>query len=189
VLLNQGKLEFLGETEEAIDRYLKELETEQGVGRFQAPQEAPGAPDAEVRLEEAQITSAGEFSETGYAIGAPLEFRVTYSSRRTIPAPRMVVCVNNAFGQRITTLHSVLSNPPFAPAALSSRFTLQCRTSGIALAPGEYRLSLTLESAGQPCHIQGDAMRLRILPSDFHGNGGRYANGIVYCRQEWSLAD
>ncbi|MBW3597189.1 MAG: ABC transporter ATP-binding protein, partial [Planctomycetes bacterium] len=114
VLLKEGRVEFIGEAEEAIDRYLKGLETEQTVGRFQASQDAETGRREDVRLEEARITSAGEFCETGYAIGAPLEIEITYAARRSVPAPRMVVCLNNAFGQRITTFHSVLSDPPFA---------------------------------------------------------------------------
>lgn len=189
ILLKQGQVEFFGDTEDALDKYLKGIESEQAVGVYRAQDEAQNGKYADVTLEEARITSDGKFSESGYAIGAPLEIEVSYIVRRPIPSPGLGIAITNYFGQRIATLHSIVSNPPLAPTSVAGRFTLVCRAEGLALAPGEYRLTLSLESGQRACHVAGDALRLRILPTDFHGNGGRYAKGLVYCQQQWRLAE
>ncbi len=186
-VLSGGQLVFHGDQREAISHYMNGLETSATQGRFIAPDGVRGAEaNREIRIVEAIVTSAGQFQSGGYPIGAPLEFRVKCRSRGRVFAPVLGIGLDNAFGQRITTLDSRFDRRYESPECVEGDFEFACKVSELALAPGEYWVKLEVRGNEMSTDSVENAFSFSVIASDYFGNGRKPGKGVVVVPQQWN---
>lgn len=187
-VLDGGELVFHGDHRDAISRYMSGLETGSVQGRYACPAaECESSPESGLRIIEARVTSSGEYQAEGYNTGAPLEFHIKCRAYRTVHWPGLGICIDNSFGQRITTLRSKFDSQHIIPDEVSGEFQFDCEISDLGLVPGDYAIRLELRGDGMQVESLENALLVRVNPSDFFGNGFKPGKGIVVVRQRWNI--
>lgn len=184
VFLSAGRVEFIGSQAEAIRRYCDHLEKTVEYGQYRRSESEP---PGEASIVEAVVTSQGSYFASGYAIGAPLEIVVHASAATPLEQPGLGIGIDDSLGRRILTLHTTYAPRPEWPPIVTGRFTLRCRLEALNLAPGDYRLKLSLENRLGSVDVVDPALTFTVLPSDFYNNGGKFGRGLILCRHDWQL--
>jgi lipopolysaccharide transport system ATP-binding protein len=183
MVLSKGRVSFLGNNLEGIRHYFSESPAAHSRFRYDPPPGALGKP----HIQEVTVESNGIFSESGYAINAPLEFRVICVLPRPLFHPTLGIGINDSNGHRVTTLHSKHAPAFSLPTGVTGTFEAICRIHDLPLTPGSYRIKVSLEDGNASMHTIEDALDLVILSTDFFGNAGYYGSGNVLCPQAWEV--
>lgn len=184
IVLSNGTVESTGRVDEAISSYLNVDVERSSHGRYVTN----GEPTSQIGyIAEAIIESGGKFSSLGYRTGRPLDFKVRCKGLGSggMRRPAVGIGIDDALGQRITTLHSSTDEPADSKQDSPSDFSFACRISDLALSPGHYYVKLSLESGRTPVDVIDRACYLEILDADFGGTSAKQWRGVVLCRQKW----
>jgi len=186
VVMKGGQVDFIGPQTEATSHYLKALGGAGQHARYDAT-ESRSAMKKDVRIQSAQITSNGEYSAIGYPIGVPLEVRVQCVAKGPVVWPSLGIGIDSALGDRIATFNSTHSPDDDSKKSVSRQFEFVCSFEPLPLAPGEYHMKLSLESAGRGIDVVENCLRFTVLSTDYYRNGGKIGRGMLLCRNEWQL--
>jgi lipopolysaccharide transport system ATP-binding protein len=144
--------------------------------------------DGAVRIDSAQVTTRGHYEPAGCGMGDPLEFEVRCSSSIQLHQVALGIGMDNALGERITTLHSTLSTNRSRPASTGpGDFSFRCSIQGLTLAPGRYSLKLSLESSRGAEVVADDAVAFEVLATQQVHLRNRQLRGVVFCSQDWDV--
>jgi lipopolysaccharide transport system ATP-binding protein len=186
VVIQQGRIGFIGSQSDAIGFFLRDISQNTAHAEFSFSDRTNNKFNS--RILEARVTSNGEYSDTGYKVTAPLEFHVRCETNVALRLPALGIGLDNSIGQRVVTLHSKFTagGEMLGPIG-TGNFGFKCRIERLPLAPGEYRVKLSLENNEIPLHVIDDALMFRILPTDYYNNGGMHGRGVILCKQNWKI--
>lgn len=187
LVIESGRLAFDGNQTDATRFYSAILDSSVSQGQYRADECVASTNGDGPKILSAYLTSDSAYGEGAFPTGAPLEFRVTCFSPEPITNPAVGIGIDNSLGQRIVSLHSAFGANSLQLGDASGTFQLRCAVNDLALAPGEYRVRLSLQRNGQRVHLVEDAFRFEIVACDFYDNGGKFGRGVVLCHQDWQL--
>ena len=186
LVLNNGRAVFLGNTDEAVSRYLSSTPLG-GVDRHES-REGTG----ELRIETVKVSGEG-----GNAVTADRPVRIAVELRGTDETVadgnlRLVIGINSMLGGTYIALST-----DFDPARqLSARMlaggaTVTCLLDELPLKPGAYTISATLERAGGEIvdRVIDQAM-FTVLPTDYFKTGiivGDTHPAPMLVRHRWNV--
>jgi lipopolysaccharide transport system ATP-binding protein len=187
IVLNEGRLVFNGQVDEAIARYLSSRSIGDGKS---AVEEREGTGVARITGIEVVADGGGR----GVLANRPLAIRVGLRAPQRLSADglRLTLGINASLGGEYVTLSTDFDpERPLTGVDLSEGTTAVCEIEELPLKPGTYWISATLHHAGG--EIIDHATRqapFAIVPTDYYGTGvipGESLGAPVLVRHRWNV--
>ena len=188
VVLKDGRIVHDGDTTEAVRHYHRTLRGEDATDGHRFKLNGRGDSANGPVIHELEITEPGEADPAGFAAGATLRFRLRGEASR--PIPRLAIqLIINKLGTGPVTSMSTMHSGQRLPDPILGEFRLTCAADGLALAPGEYTVSIVATTASTPLWRLSDVASFTILPTDYYGTGlnPEPGGGCVLTRQRWAF--
>ena len=120
----------------------------------------------------------------GLLIGARLQVRVHFELPDLTADFNVGLGFNNAYGQRVFTADSQFEPNRPAGARVGPQVFI-CDIPSLTLTPGEYSLRVWLDIKNAEADLINDAVRIRVIESDYYGTGKAPWNGTFVLRHHW----
>lgn len=189
LLFERGRVNFFGDSEEAIRRYRNQCSTPAGaeIDLEDHPNRRNGSTAILGRIR--MLDPAGQ-PTAQYCCGEAMTVEVALTPNCPVGEPDIAIGFEDTFGRRLFTAATYLSDSPKPVLHRSARAV--CRIPELPLAPGEYYLTL---NAG-PSHARwtdviDQAASIEVTAADYYGNG-RLPNpdwGRVLMRSQWETTE
>ena len=180
VLLRQGRVEFDGETREAIAEYRRLLAADANPDELQVGLTEWGS--GEARIETAELLDADGQARTQFAAGEPLTVRLVVDTETRLAPPHVSLELRDDGGLVLGAASQDTAELGWdgAEGRRELRFTLD----RLPLADGRFHLRLALvdETGGRLLHSLEDAIRFFVFPI-----GGE--TGAVLLDGSWSMQE
>jgi hypothetical protein len=124
---------------------------------------------------------------TEIKLGRYMKVRVHFSLPSATSAFNVGLGFNNTAGQRVFTAHT-LFEPNREQAAVSGPQVLVCEIPSLTLIPGDYVLRVWLDIGNTEADLIDSAAQIRVLESDFYGNGKLPSDGMFVLDHSWALS-
>jgi lipopolysaccharide transport system ATP-binding protein len=187
IVFDGGKIAFEGTSKEAVLDYL---------GRVSGARDSTGhivdlgaAPDR--RFARVPLLKLLEFYTdenrplvNDLQIGARLQVRVHFELPELTADFNVGLGFDNSYGQRVFTAQSQFQPDRFAQARVGPQVYI-CDIPSLTVTPGEYSLRVWLEINNSEADLINDAVRLRVIESDYYGTGKVPWNGALVLKHRW----
>jgi ABC-type polysaccharide/polyol phosphate transport system ATPase subunit len=162
VLLREGRVEFDGETREAIAAYRRQLAADANPDELGAGLREWGT--GEARIEEAGLLDEDGETRTQFAAGEPLAVRLVVSAEPGVAAPRVSLELRDDGGLMLAAASHDTADLGWD--ASGGRRELRFEVERLPLADGRFHLRLALVDAeqGRLLHSLEDAVRFFVFP-------------------------
>jgi lipopolysaccharide transport system ATP-binding protein len=187
IVFDAGKIAFAGTSKEAVLDYL---------GRVSGARDSTGhivdlSAASDRRFSRAPLLKRLEFySDDNRAlandlqIGARLQVRIHFDLPELTADFNVGIGFDNSYGQRVFTAQSQFQPDRFVQARLGPQVYI-CDIPSLTLTPGEYSLRVWLEINNSEADLINDAVRLRVIESDYYGTGKVPWNGAMVLKHRW----
>jgi lipopolysaccharide transport system ATP-binding protein len=186
-VLEQGRLVFTGDCAAGIEHYLSRCGEPSGgeVDLGGHSQRRPGVKPALQRL--CLRNGAGQIADQ-FPCGEPITFELLVDPAGMTAHLHFGVIVEDAFGTKLFTVGSYLSDSALPPLLGPSRVV--GRLDHLDLAPGRYALSLIAGPIGKVnTEVIDQAAWFDVIETDFYGNGRlpEAHRGRFLVRSDWEV--
>jgi lipopolysaccharide transport system ATP-binding protein len=192
IVLQQGKLAFIGSSREAIGYYIPSVLREEGAFASHVIDllDVSGRP-AKCRplLTKLELyTTDDQPLDRGLHIGAPLKARIHF--RLEEPVSNLDACLgfNTLLGERVFTAHS-LFEPNRPQGERTGEQVFVCEIPSLTLTPNDYKIKVALDIDDIEVDLVEDAARITVIQSDYYGTGRVPWNGRFALKHHWYLQD
>ena len=187
IVINGGMIAFEGTAKEAVREYLGRVSgSRDSTGHIIDLSEASDRRFVRVpllkRLElftEDNLPLASDLQ-----IGARLQVRVHFDLPELTSDFNVGLGFDNSYGQRVFTAHSQFQPGRAAQARVGPQ-VYTCDIPSLTLTPGEYSLRVWLEINNTEADLINDAVRIRVIESDYYGTGKVPWNGAFVLKHRW----
>jgi lipopolysaccharide transport system ATP-binding protein len=190
VVLQQGRVVFIGAAKEAIQFYLQNVSGEgsRPGSHIVDLHQAPGrSPKYRPQLKQLQLLTGDDRPLVGeLPVGAPLKAVITLVLDDPCTSFDASIAFDTTSGQRICTAHSAYE-PDRIHQARSGEQVFICDIPCVPLLPGEYRIGVGLDIGGSEVDWVDDATRINLVRSDFYGTGIIPTRGTFLLQNRWVL--
>jgi lipopolysaccharide transport system ATP-binding protein len=190
VVLDGGRVVYLGETGDAIGVYIKEHQSSEENLELRTDRRGDGV----IRLKSFSSFDAGGRKVTSVGTGDPVYFSVGYTTKLKSLEPMdfvLDVRFTDVMGHPIATLSTRFS-PPAPRGKVETDGFIVCRVESLALAAEVYGIDLWLSYRGGVSDFVPRAAELQIVTADYFGTGAEpliRKNGAALLRHEWFVGD
>jgi lipopolysaccharide transport system ATP-binding protein len=163
-----GKIDYLGDVDNAIERYLGTRETVVGSGDLtRVEREGTG------RVRFAAVRVSGADGDAAIYPDQPVEISVTFNAPEPLPADHVevVATIAGASGQLATLSTRFDADRPLDGATIDTGTTLTCRLDELPLRTGHYYVSLMIHRLGDVLDRVDNQIEFTVYPADFFGGG------------------
>jgi lipopolysaccharide transport system ATP-binding protein len=187
-LFAHGRLEFVGDCEEGVKRYVSQCSSseEAEVDLARHPNRRHGLLPL---LEKVRLLDEAGRPTTQVMCGAPVMVEIELRPDCLHQEPHVAVGIDDTLGCRVLTAATYLTDCDSTD--LRRRGRLVCRLEQLPLAPGRYSLTLNAGPQGaQWTDMIDQALWFEVVAADYYGNG-KLPNpewGRVLIRSRWSAA-
>jgi lipopolysaccharide transport system ATP-binding protein len=186
-VLEQGQVVFTGDCASGINNYLSRCGEPSGgaVDLSRHPQRRPGARATLRRL--CLRNGAGQLTDQ-FSCGEPIAFELLVDPTDETAHLHFGVIVEDAFGTKLCTIGSYLSDSVLPPLLGPSRVI--GRLDHLDLAPGRYAISLIAGPIGKVnTEVIDQAAWFDVIEADFYGNGRlpEAHRGRFLTRSRWEV--
>lgn len=180
VLLRQGRVEFDGETREAIAAYRRQLAADANPEELGAGLREWGS--GEARIEEAELLDGDGDARTQFAAGEPVTVRLVVSAEPAVAAPHVSLELRDDGGLVLASASH--DTAELGWDAAGGRRELRFEIDRLPLADGRFHLRLALVDAerGRLLHSHEDAVRFFVFPVGEE-------SGVVLLDGRWSMQE
>jgi lipopolysaccharide transport system ATP-binding protein len=117
-------------------------------------------------------------------IGARLQVRIHFELPEPTEDFNVGLGFNNSYDQRVFTAHSQVQRDRPTVARVGPQIYI-CDVPSLTLTPGEYSLRVWLEIQNTEADLINDAVRIRVIESDYYGTGRVPWNGALVLKHHW----
>jgi lipopolysaccharide transport system ATP-binding protein len=187
IVLDRGKIAFEGTSKEAVLAYL---------GRVSGSHDSTGhvvdlSMASDRRFARMPLLKRLEFYTdenrpltSDLQIGARLQVKVHFELPELTADFNVGIGFDNSYGQRVFTAQSQFQPDRPVQARLGPQI-YTCDVPSLTLTPGEYSLRVWVEINGSEADLINDAVRLRVIESDYYGTGKVPWNGALVLKHRW----
>lgn len=167
VVIDHGQVAFLGEVDEAVEKYLGTRQTVMGSGDLRKV-EREG--NGRVRFDSVRVASPGG---EGVYSDQPVELSVTLVAPEPLRTNdlEIVATISSATGPLTTLSTRFGGNAPLRDIAIENGTTLTCRIDELPLKAGHYYVTLVIHRLGEIYDRIDNQIEFTVYPSDFFGTG------------------
>jgi len=187
IVLDQGRIEYQGETADAIHHYLnKMLAANNPDGHvFDLGDSTDRRSKVGKLLQRVELYNDDDLPILeGIRLGAGLKVKIFFDLPKPTRSFDMGLAFEDMFGQRIFTAHSL-----FEPARPTGEWVgpqvFVCDIPSVTLMPGTYRMRIWLDLNHAEADWINAAARVTVLESDYYGTGKAPWNGAVVLKHNW----
>jgi lipopolysaccharide transport system ATP-binding protein len=187
IVLDQGRIEYQGETEDAIHHYLNGmLAANNPDGHvFDLGNSVDRRSNTGKLLKRIELYTDDDLPVLeGIRIGKGLKVKICFDLPKPTRSFDMGLAFDSLFGQRIFTAHSL-----FEPARPTGEWVgpqvFVCDIPSFALTPGTYNLRIWLDINHKEADLINYAAKVTVLESDYYGTGKAPWNGAVVLKHNW----
>jgi len=169
VFLDQGQIQFIGETEEAIRRYISQPTGEDLDLRTRLDRKGDGA----VRFDHLRIFNDHGEETNCISSGSPVRFAVEFHTglkNIRIEDLMLEIRIGDLMGHPITTFSTRFVRPA-GDGYIADRCLLHCEVPSLPLAEDTYILDLWVGYRGALADYVTRVRELTVLTSDYFGSG------------------
>jgi lipopolysaccharide transport system ATP-binding protein len=170
VVLQQGKVIFIGDVDQAIKRYISELSNKNSKISLKERNDRRG--NGALRFTQFHLEDNDCNVVEQIISGNPIKFIIDYESKNPVEIERVAVgiTISDLAGQNIVTLFSGYSGDQFV--GLSTQGQFECQVDSFPLAAGSYKITLWSGIDGAEVFDWiTDATTIDVLSSDFYSTG------------------
>ncbi|HEX3741127.1 MAG TPA: ABC transporter ATP-binding protein [Terriglobales bacterium] len=187
IVLDGGRIAFEGTSKDAVRDYLGRLTG--GRGSSGHVIDLSAATDRRFArtplLKQLELyTNEDRALANDLQIGARLQLRVHFVLGEPTSNFNVGLGFDNSYGQRVFTAHSQFQ-PGWTTSARVGPQIFICDIPSLTLTPGEYSLRVWLEIDDAESDLINDAVRLRLIESDYYGTGKVPWNGAFVLEHHW----
>lgn len=185
ILLEQGELVTVGQTEDVVNKYLEVATT---VASQDLAERTDRQGDGRLRfLSMSYLVGNGQPLQV-VQCGQDVEFVARYSTTQDLRNVNTSIGVYSQSGQCLIMLDSDMAGSDFASIPRDGLF--RCRVKRLPLSPGRYYLNLFCTANGGIVDWVQSAATLDVAAGDFFGTGKLPGSGHggLLVSQEWALA-
>ena len=117
-------------------------------------------------------------------IGARLQVRIRFELPEPTEDFNVGLGFNNSYDQRVFTAHSRFQHDRPTAARVGPQVYI-CDIPSLTLTPGEYSLRVWLDIQNTEADLINDAVRIRVIESDYYGTGRVPWNGALVLKHHW----
>lgn len=186
VYLDEGKVKFLGATNDAVQFYLREVD---GINNIPVSERKDRQGNGALRVTELTFRDPSNSEVKIFRTGDDVVIDLQYESVSPT-APRNVtvsLAIDSHLGQRVAVVDNGMAGFHFE--SIDSRGIIRCQLPNLPLAAGRYYLTFFITVNGIIADWVMRAAILEVEASDFY-NTGRYPHahdGYVLLQQKWKL--
>ena len=191
IVLDQGRIEYQGETAEAIHHYLNSmLAANNPAGHvFDLSASVDRRSNVGKLLKRIELYNDDNLPILeGIRLGTGLKVKVFFDLPKPTRSFDMGLAFDSMFGQRIFTAHSL-----FEPARPSGEWVgpqvFVCDIPSFTLMPGTYNLRIWLDINHAEADLINYAAKVTVLESDYYGTGKAPWNGAVVLKHNWYVEE
>jgi len=187
LVLGAGRVSIDGSVAEAIEAYQSTVDAPSyDVDLTEHPARTIGREPVLTRLR--VLNAQNEVART-LVVGKPATFAVGLSPSRRLAGTVVGLHFYSSLGQRVMTLHSGYQAEPMPPIETARVMTCHCPV--LQLAPGQYRIVLSVAAAGDQIDRIDPATVVDVQPSDFYSTAKipPARDGVFWPDVQWNLAD
>ncbi len=188
IVLDSGRIAFEGTSKEAVLDYL---------GRVSGSRDSTGhiidlSAASDRRFARLPLLKRLEFYTdddrplaNDLQIGARLQVRVHFELPDLTADFNVGIGFDNSYGQRVFTAQSQFHPGRPRQARIGAQVYI-CDLPSLTVTPGEYSLRVWLEIDNAEADLINDAVRLRVIESDYYGTGKVPWNGAFVLKHRWT---
>jgi lipopolysaccharide transport system ATP-binding protein len=189
MVLHAGRLEYFGDTDDAIKHYMSELiipgESEGHI--FDLAKASHRRSNIGQFLQRMELYTDDEVPVLeGIRIGASLKVKIYFDLPTPTRSFDMGLAFDDMYNQRIFTAHSL-----FEPARHNGEIVgpqvFVCEIPSLTFTPGIYNLRIWMDINHVEADFINPVARLTVLESDYYGTGKAPWNGILVLEHHWYL--
>ncbi len=192
IVLHRGGIVFDGSAKAAVQFFLRDLQGETTLPALDGADLtlAPGRPPSyHPQLTRLELLDGNNRPMRGdLPVGAPLKARIHFDLDAACTSFDASIAFETPTGQRVCTAHSAYE-PARRHEERSGPQVFTCEISSLALVPGDYKIHVGLDIAGQEVDWVEDAARLTVVQSDYYGTGIVPTKGIFLLPNRWALLE
>ena len=185
ILLESGRIKFLGKTIDAINQYIKIYSDNQNDNLLQKKRFGSG----EIIYSAIRFFSKGIETKTIH-MGDELLIELDFIVRKPIGKPIIGILFQDELGNTIIRAYSRESNPDF-PGELTHNGTIKCYFNHFPLMSGQYFIRLWIgHLRNQVIDDLPFAERIEIIKNDVYNTGilpDNYNGGVCYSNHTWDI--
>jgi lipopolysaccharide transport system ATP-binding protein len=186
ILLHAGRVERDGPPDEVVRAYTKGFAAPNGgeVDLEHCPHRAPGSPAI---LRRVTLRNADGVVTDCFRCGESIEITIDLAVDGALDRPVFGIGFDDHQGQRLFSVATFLSRDVLPAVRRTASVT--CRIDDLAVLPGDYTLCVSVGTREQTLmDALENAVALRVVASDFYGNGAApMANlGPMLVRSSWA---
>lgn len=187
VVLQNGRIDYIGETRSAIDKYLNNYK-EDNKSHISISKITERRGSGNVKIEDITINDQKGKFEHNFVAGQKLVFKIKYCSTfdGTIKDFNIGLGIYNKAKEFVTVVNSKMSQNDFLN--LPANGTVFCEIPKLPLTSGEFFITATLKVNNQLSDQIENIKKLIIEPGDYYGTGNSnisYNRQGVYINQKW----
>ena len=187
IVLHNGRIDFQGETEEAIHHYMNHMLSARNPGGhiFDLSDGRNREPYVGKLLKTVELYTDDNMPVLeGIRIGRSLKVKIYFD----LPGPTrsfdMGLGFDSLYGQRVFTAHS-LFDPERPNGEWVGPQVFVCEIPSFTLMPGVYNLRLWLDINHREADSVFHAAQVTVLESDYYGTGKAPWNGVLVLKHNW----
>ena len=189
IVLQDGQIDFQGETEEAIHHYMnKMLAASKAEGHsFDLSEATDRRSPAGKLLKRVELYSDDDLPvREGIRLGSGLKLKVFFDLPKPTSSFDVGLGFESMFGQRMFTAHS-LFEPDRPTGDRVGLQTFVCDIPSFTLMPGLYTIKIWLDINHSEADLINYAARINVLESDYYGSGKAPWNGAIVLAHKWHI--
>jgi lipopolysaccharide transport system ATP-binding protein len=190
LVLEHGAVAFTGPIESAIRYYLQSAAVHSGAGESHVAELDTCAGrrlSSKPLLRRLELYTGEDQPVRGVLpAGASLKAVLEFELERPMAGFDAQIAFDSWAGQRMCTAHSGCE-PDRSHHPRTGKQVFVCEIPRLPLLPGVYRLNVALEIGGRVTDSVEDAMRLKVVPSDYYGTGMLPERGAFLVDNRWTL--
>ena len=187
IVLDQGRIEYQGETGDAIHHYLNAMLVPNNPDGhvFDLRNSTDRRPKLGKLLKSMELFTDDDLPILeGIRIGTGLKVKIYFDLPKPTRSFDMGLAFDNMFGQRIFTAHS-LFEPERPSGERVGPQVFVCDIPSFTLMPGTYSMRVWLDINHAEADWINAAARMTVLESDYYGTGKAPWNGAVVLKHNW----
>ena len=187
IVLDQGRIEYQGETGDAIHHYLNAMLVPNNPDGhvFDLSNSTDRRPKLGKLLKSMELFTDDDLPILeGIRIGTGLKVKIYFDLPKPTRSFDMGLAFDNMFGQRIFTAHS-LFEPERPSGERVGPQVFVCDIPSFTLMPGTYSMRVWLDINHAEADWINAAARMTVLESDYYGTGKAPWNGAVVLKHNW----
>lgn len=178
ILLQQGKLELKGNTNEVIETYIKQYQTKKSIASF-------GRENKEVYLSDFHVHGVSSDLNASVFPDKDCFFTLNIVASKAIQNIHIGIGINDQMNSRVLTLYTKHLGIKFN--LTEGLNTIQCKIANLPLKPASYNLHVLIGSDYETYDYHADAAEMEVAVNSFYYKEiPEQSQGSFIIKQEWS---